>query len=57
LPGIGDCTRFDGQYSTNKKERFVDTIANITSERLPFITAEDMLLQNKKKIDENKADN
>ena len=47
LPEIGDCTRIEAQYNTKKKEKLVDTIADIIDggkegNRLPFVTAEDM---------------
>jgi hypothetical protein len=51
LPDIGDCYRFEGRYSSDKKESVVDTLANIANDKPPFVTAEDMLSSNRKKTE------
>ena len=53
IPELGNCTRFEGQYSTNRKERLVDKIAEIVGgggdgsaegeKKLPFVTAKELL--------------
>ena len=55
LPEIGDCTRIEGQYSTTEKEKavVVDIVTDIIDGKLPFITAEDMLLKSREKLDDD----
>jgi hypothetical protein len=44
MPDLDECLRWDGHYSTKKKEKVVETLANITGkEKLPFTTAEELL--------------
>ncbi len=58
LPEIGDASRIEAQYNTKKKEKLVDTIADIVDggkegKKLPFVTAEEMLSKIMKKRDDN----
>lgn len=62
LPYLGECLRFEGDYSTKEKRKMVDMVTDIVAvtsdndesdrgQRLPFVTAEEMLKKAKEEIE------
>jgi len=61
LPEIGDCIRIDGRFTTKKKARLVDMLADIVNmdkqgKKSPFVTADRLFEKEKEKLESEEKD-